>query len=75
MMSIKERINKRVGEIARSLLSEDYRILVRTQLPITYFVKLRHRNNRNQITILGNYQSRSIRMIKNGRTIKEENFD
>ena len=75
MMSIKERINKRVGEIARSLLSEEYRILVRTQLPITYFVKLRHRVNRNQITILGNYQSQVIRLIKNGRTIKEEHFD
>lgn len=75
MMSIKERINKRVGEIARSLLSEEYRILVRTQLPITYFIKLRHRVNHNQITILGNYQSQVIRLIKNGRTIKEEHFD
>lgn len=66
------KIQKRVGEIARSLISEEYRIMTHVALKSSYFIKLRHRFNTNCISVVGNYQSSNIRMFKNGRLIKEE---
>lgn len=63
-----------MGEIARSLISEDYRIMTVVALNTSYFIKLRHRFNRNMISVIGNYSSRQIRLFKNGRLIKEENI-
>lgn len=74
MKLIKALIQKRVGEIARSLIDEGYRAMVNCPLPASYFVKLRHKENRNVITILGNYEQRKVKLIKNGRTIKEEDI-
>lgn len=65
-------IQKRVGEIARSLISEEYRIMTNVALPSTYFIKLRHRFNGNCISIVGNYEKSIVRMFKNGRLIKDE---
>ena len=66
------KIQKRVGEIAHSLISEEYRIMTNVALPSTYFIKLRHRFNTNCISVVGNYQKSNVRMFKNGRLIKEE---
>lgn len=71
-MAEQSKIQKRVGEEARSLLTEEYRILVKVKLPTTYFVKLRHRFNHNCISIVGNYNTSTIRLFKNGKLIKEE---
>lgn len=71
-MADTSKIQKRVGEIARSLISEEYRIMTNVTLPSTYFIKLRHRFNTNCISIVGNYEKSTVRMFKNGRLIKEE---
>ena len=71
-MADTSKIQKRVGEIARSLISEEYRIMTNVTLPSTYFIKLRHRFNTNCISVVGNYEKSTIRMLKNGRLIKEE---
>lgn len=71
-MEKKDKIQKRVGEIAHSLLSEEYRIMVNVTLPTCYFIKLRHRFNTNCISVVGNYTTSKVRMFKNGRFIKEE---
>lgn len=72
MMAEVSMIQKRVGEIARSLISEEYRIMINVALPTTYFIKLRHRFNDNCISIVGNYEKSFVRMFKNGRLIKDE---
>ena len=66
------KIRRRVGEIARSLISEDYRIMTNVALLSSYFIKLRHRFNTNGISVVGNYKTSTVRMFKNGRLIKEE---
>ena len=71
-MEQKDKIQKRVGEIAHSLLSEEYRIIVNVTLPSSYFIKLRHRFNTNCISVVGSYEKSIVRMFKNGRLIKEE---
>lgn len=71
-MAEQSKIQKRVGEIARSLISEEYRIMTNVALPTIYFIKLRHRFNTNCISVVGNYQKSIVRMFKNGRLIKEE---
>ena len=60
-------IQKRVGDMARSLLTEDYRIMTKVKLPTSYFVKLRHKSNGNLITIIGSYQNGVIKLMRNGR--------
>ena len=60
-------ICKRVSEMARSLLDEEYRIMCKVRLPHCYFVKLRHLYNGNVITIFGNIQTRTIRLLRNGK--------
>lgn len=71
-MEQKDKIQKRVGEIAHSLLSEEYRIMTNVTLPTSYFIKLRHRFNTNCISVVGSYEKSIVRMFKNGRLIKEE---
>lgn len=73
-MAEQYKIQKRVGEIARSLIAEEYRIMTNVSLPTTYFIKLRHRFNTNCISVVGNYQKSIVRMFKNGRLIKEESI-
>ena len=60
-------VGKRVSEMARSLLDEGYRIKAKVRLPHCYFVKLRHLYNGNVITIIGNIQTRKIRLLRNGK--------
>ena len=71
-MAEQSMIIRRVGEIARSLISEEYQIMTNVALPSTYFIKLRHRFNTNCISVVGNYEKSIVRMFKNGRLIKEE---
>lgn len=66
------KVQRRVGDIARSLISEDYRVMTNVALPSTYFIKLRHRFNGNCVSVVGNYHKSVVRMFKNGRFIKEE---
>lgn len=71
------RMQKRVAEMATSLLTEEYRIMTKVRLPNCFFVKLKHLYNGNVITIIGNLQTKKIRLLRNGRerhteTIGEE---
>lgn len=74
-MAEQSKIQKRVGEIARSLITEEYRIMTNVALPSTYFIKLRHRVNTNCISVVGNYNTSMVRIFKNGRLIKEESIN
>ena len=60
-------VQRRVGDMAHSLLTEDYRIMVNVTLPGSYFVKLRHKSNGNLITIIGSYTTGLIRLMRNGK--------
>lgn len=71
-METKQRVLKRVAEMADSLLTEEYRIMLKVPLPQSYFVKLRHKSNGNLITVVGNYRDGKIRILKNGRQRHEE---
>lgn len=66
-MTIKASIQKRVCDMARSLLDEEYRIMVKVPLPDSYFCKLRHLYNGNTITIIGNYKTMEVRLLRNGK--------
>ena len=61
------KVCKRVSDMARSLLDEEYRIMSKVRLPNCYFVKLRHLYNGNQITIIGDIRSGLIRLLRNGK--------
>lgn len=64
---------KRVADIGRSLLTEGYRYVVNVQLPGSKFVKMRHKSNGNEISIIGNFSSGWIRTVKNGKVVNQEN--
>lgn len=65
-------VRKRVGEIARSLLSEGYRIKMRVMLPTSCFFRLVHKSNGNQITIVGNYKASNVVLRRNGKIRHQE---
>lgn len=74
MNLIKALIQKRVGEIARSLIDEGYRLMVNVSLPGSHFMKLRHKENRRLISIIGNYQTRKITLRSGAKILKEEDI-
>ena len=69
------RMQKRVAEMATSLLTEEYRIMVKVRLPHCYFMKLKHLYNGNVITIFGNIQTRKIRLLRNGKERHSETIE
>lgn len=58
--------------MGHSLIDEGYRIRINTKLPTCYFIKLKHRQNGNEITIIGNYEKSLIRLFRNGKLRHEE---
>lgn len=68
----KQKINKRVSEMGHSLLDEGYRIRINTKLPTCYFIKLKHKKNSNEITIVGNYEKSLIKLFRSGKLKHEE---
>lgn len=73
--SLSVRMQKRVAEMATSLLTEEYRVMCKVKLRNIYFMKLRHLYNGNVITIIGNTQTRKIRLLRNGRERHTETLD
>lgn len=61
------KIRKRAAEMAGSLLSEGYRVKFRVMLRVSCFYKLKHGNNGNEITIVGNYKKGEIKLFRNGK--------
>lgn len=72
MTNLSKLVQRRVGDMAHSLLTEDYRIMVNVTLPGSYFVKLRHKCNGNLITIVGSYSTGLIRLMRNGKVRHRE---
>lgn len=68
-------MQKRVAEMATSLLTEEYRVMTKVRLPHIYFIKLRHLYNGNVITIIGNVQTGKIRLLRNGKERHTENIE
>lgn len=65
-------IRRRVAEVCGSLVSEGYRIKFRLSLSPSYFVKMVHARNGNELFIVGRYDKRTITLKKNGRIVKTE---
>lgn len=71
-MADRETIIKRVSYMGHSLINEGYRIIFNVGLPETYYIKLRHHQNGNVISIVGNYEKSLIRLFRNGKLRHEE---
>lgn len=71
-MADRETIIKRVSYMGHSLIDEGYRIIFNVGLPETYYIKLRHCQNGNVISIVGNYEKSLIRLFRNGKLRHEE---
>lgn len=69
------RMQKRVAEMATSLLTEEYRVMTKVRLPNSFFMKLRHLYNGNVITIIGNVHTGKIRLLRNGKERHTENIE
>ena len=69
------KMQKRVAEMATSLLTEEYRVMTKVRLPHCFFMKLRHLYNGNVITIIGNIQTRKIRLLRNGKERHTETIE
>lgn len=50
-----------------SLVSEGYRYRVNVQLPGSRVISMKHYRNGNVISILGNFKTGLIRVLRNGR--------
>lgn len=72
--TIKQAIYKRVGQEVDSLTKDGYLVFVRCPLFTSVYIKLRHKANGAIITIVGNYSSRTIMIVRNGRVKKRYNI-
>lgn len=68
--AIKQTICERVGQEVDSLTKDGYHVIVRCPLISSFYVKLRHKSNGAIISIVGNYSSRTIMLVRNGRVKK-----
>lgn len=73
-MCNKSKIRKRAADMASSLFTEGYIKTFCLMLPASVFYKLKHKQNGNVITIVGNYSKQQIVLRRNGRVRHTENI-
>lgn len=61
---------KTTCQLASSLISEGYHVIVSVGLPDTYVIKLRHHKNTNRVVLIGYYVTGEVKLFRNSKLRK-----
>lgn len=70
MDRLKSLVIKTTCQMASSLISEGYHIIVSVGLPDTYVIKLRHHKNTNRVVLIGYYVTGEVKLFRNSKLRK-----